>query len=334
MVLCAVGLCFQFTPNLSAGDVFDQQRLSITSEQTKSEEALEKAHERELERGTRILERGTSSRRTRRQAIADLSQLNIPNSHKQYVNDFVEHITVFRRLSTIQFEADRDVYHYFVHHPDVAVSIWRAMGISQLKMQQSRERQFHVEVSDGSLGDVQLLYHSESHTLARCEGEYKSPLLLKPIQAEALIHLRPHFMLNKQGATVITHTADVFFHFPSLTFGAAAKVMSPISNAIMDHNFREVSLFLHMMTVAMVRHPGWVEQISQKMEGVHPSRHAQLMQLAAQVHFAHKKRELAAIYGEANITLEMLQSPYAHHVANPISIETDRISSGKARPVR
>ena len=103
--------------------------------------------------------------------------------------------------------------------------------------------------------------------------------------------------------------------FPSQTFDTVARIMSPLSNAIIDQNFREVSLFLHMMSTAMERQPGWVENVSSRLEGVWPERRTQLMEVTVDV------------FADAN--------PHVRHVPRRVQSKADdRDPFGDERPTR
>jgi hypothetical protein len=76
-------------------------------------------------------------------------------------------------------------------------------------------------------------------------------------------------------------------------------VLSPLTGAMADRTFTEMSLFLRMMSLAMTRRPSWVEQIAGQMEGVADVRRQQLRQVTTQVHNAERKRQgLAPVVGK------------------------------------
>jgi hypothetical protein len=81
--------------------------------------------------------------------------------------------------------------------------------------------------------------------------------------------------------------------FPSQTVETAAKVISPMTNSVIDHNFEEIGLFAHMMSVGMQTQPGWVEDLAARLDGVHEQHRSEMLQVTARVYVANKKRELA-----------------------------------------
>ena len=107
-----------------------------------------------------------------------------------------------------------------------------------------------------------------------------------------MLHLQPTFRKGDDGQTVVTHSVDLFVSFPSQPVDITAKLISPVSHAMADRNFREVSLWVAMMNVAMCQQPGWVEQLAGKMEGIVEIRRSQFLKVAAQTFVANRKRQL------------------------------------------
>ena len=234
--------------------------------------------------------KGNSSSKVRNAARASLPLAQMTPEARQRADTVLSDTSYFRRMPTLVFPVDNDVYQYFISHPDVAVSVWRAMEISHVQMWQTGAVNYEADAGDGTTGRIDVLYRTGGHHVAISEGEYKSPLMKKPIKAKSLIHLDFSFSRGADGAIYCTHRADLFVSFPSHTIEAAAKILSPLTGPLIDRTFNETSLFLRMMSLAMARRPDWVQQISAKLEGVHEVRKTQLMQLTVQVYNTERKR--------------------------------------------
>jgi hypothetical protein len=141
------------------------------------------------------------------------------------------------------------------------------------------------------------LHTGAEKNLVTCDGLYKSPLLVKPIEAKSLLFLQTNFTRDADGTVYVTHRADLFVTFPSQTVDVVSRIFSPLTVSMTDRTFTEVSLFLKMMSLAMTRRPDWVEQIAGQMEGVADVRREQVLELNAQVHSAARKRALEQIVG-------------------------------------
>lgn len=244
----------------------------------------------ELLEQVQIVDKGSSSRSTRRDAASELPLNGLPGNTRRAVNELVKSVDLFRRLPTLRFEVDPRVYQYFTTNPDVAVSIWRALNVSSLKMQQTPRGDYAIDGGDGTAGSLGVLYRDGNQQLIICDGEFESPILKKTIKARALMHLVTTAERFRDGRMFVTHRLDLFVTFPSQTVSAAAKLTSPVSNVIIDRNFREVSLFVRMMSLAMARQPDWVENLAEKLEGIVEQRKAELIRLTAQVFLANQER--------------------------------------------
>ncbi|MGE5193681.1 MAG: hypothetical protein ACM3U2_14390 [Deltaproteobacteria bacterium] len=234
--------------------------------------------------------KGTSSATARKAAIAELplEQLTPENRHK--VSSLLKSVSFYRRLPKGTFPVEPDVYNYFMAHPDTAVSIWRAMKISKLQMWQTGRNDYEADTGDGSVGTLEVLHAGTDKSLVACDGTYKSPAFTRPIEAKSLLLLETSFSRDAEGTVYVTHRADLFVSFPSQTIDVVSKIFSPLAVSMTDRTFVEVSLFLKMMSLAMTRRPDWVEQITEKMDGVADIRKDQVLELSDQVHAAARKR--------------------------------------------
>jgi len=231
----------------------------------------------------KVVKRPTSSKAARKAALVALPLAKMTEDNRRRVQQIANPNCLFRELPTFQFQVDPRVYHFFMNHPDVAVSIWRVMQISEFQMHQTSRDTFETDDGAGTSGAIGVAYRSDNEAVIFCDGVYKSSLLPSAIKANGVLHVQVGFDRRPDGKMIATHTARLFVTFPSQTVDTAARIMSPISNAIIDQNFREVSLFLHMMSVAMQRQPGWVENVSSQLDGILEVRKTQLMEVTVEV---------------------------------------------------
>ncbi len=281
----------------------------------RSEQSDSKSRNRMARKGSRgqrklqIVHRGTSSKAVREAAVAQLPLDKLTPEGRDRVEQLLQSQSLFRRLPTISLPVDHKAYLFFARHPEVAVSIWRVMKISKCQMSQNGADAYQMDVGDGSAGVVDALYRSANQNLIICDGIFAGPLIVKPFTAKAVIHLQSRFSQSEDGHPYVTHTADLFVCFPSQTLETVAKLISPISNLIADRNFNEISLFLQMISQAMQKQPGWVEQVADRMEGIFPIRAHELLKVTARVYIASRKRELTRRNGSKPLTLDEIMAP-------------------------
>jgi hypothetical protein len=200
--------------------------------------------------------------------------------NRQRAQKIIDGCTQYRKLPTLQYTIDAPIYRYLLSHPDVAVSTWRVMGISRFEMWQTGPTGYEAKAVDGTEGVADILYQDANQMLFVCEGNYYNLLLPRPLEASALIWFRANYAPNAEGTHVVTQKADVFVKFPSAGLSTVAKMLTPVTNSMMDRNLFEVSLYSSMMSRAVRDEPEWVIQVADQMEGVLPQRKTELRDVA------------------------------------------------------
>ncbi len=259
--------------------------------------------------GVNTMKTGSSTTVARKQALHDLPLERLSNEARGKAESLLKNIGMFRRLPSLSFEVDPDVYGYFVRNPDVAVATWRAMDISKFNLQEVGPNRYHADAGDGSIGEVELFYHTPEDTLIHCDGAFKSPLLPKPIVARSLMRLQTTFAKEPDGRVIGTHSGDVFVEFPSQAIETVAKAISPVSHTIADRNFKQMTLFAHLMSQAMAKHPGWIEVIGNKLDGVDAKRKQEFMEVSARSHAIARKRLNTSVKPVSLFTPDELLAP-------------------------
>jgi hypothetical protein len=295
-MLSLAGIC----PHaLSAEDVIlDDKVVPAEFRRTKPAETVNPAKAEVVDdpcayQGLTIAQPGSSSSTLRKLATAEIPLGKFSPQSREKAEAILKNTSLYRRLPTISFEVDRDVYAYFLRWPDMAVASWRAMGISKLTLEQPQQNLYVADAKDGSRGAIEVIYSTPEDTLILCDGAFKSPLVAKPIVARSLMRLQAKFHTDADGKVTATHTGDVFVEFPSQTVETIAKVISPVSHSIADRNFKQLTFFAHLMTVAMERQPGWVEAVAQRMNGVSDEHREEFLRIAAASYVAARQRESA-----------------------------------------
>jgi hypothetical protein len=234
---------------------------------------------------------GTSAIATRKTAIEELSLANLPPEAQQKAQSVLRGLGLYRRLPTLGFDVDPGVYEYLLRHPVTAVSTWRAMEISKLALRATGDGKYFADAGDGSVGQVEVWRATPTETLIYCDGAFKSPLLTKPIIARSIMRLQSRFYKDNTGAPRVEHFGDVFVEFPSQTVETVARVISPVSYSIADRNFKQLSLYVHLMSQAMVRHPEWVQSMARRMD-IDESERASFLRVSQTAQATAEKRAM------------------------------------------
>lgn len=242
--------------------------------------------------------KGSSSAAVRRLAMSEVPLAELSATDQIRAKAILDETGYFRRLPTLTVPVVPDVYLHFLGHPDTAASVWRAMNISKLKLRAVSPTVYEGDTGDGTTGRMELVHRrlggdGVEQLVVLCEGNYKTPLLPKPIQARSMLVMRTKFTRETDGQVYATHRGDVFVTFPSQTVEAVSKLMTPVTAMLSDRTFCEVTVFLKLMSAAMSRRPDWVEHVVEKMEGVPEERKRELLVLTAQTFVARNREALA-----------------------------------------
>jgi len=224
---------------------------------------------------------GTSSNVVRKQAAAAVPLDRLNRDQRARVEEILAEAAYFRRTPVATIDAPADVYRYFVQNPDASVAVWRAMDISAMSLRQVSDDVYEGDTGDGTAGRIEVLLRGEEQNLVLCTGQFKSPFLPRPIVANSLVLLETRIREGANGSTQISHRADLFVQFPSQTVETLAKILSPVTGGLVDHNFIEMSTFVRMMALAMERRPDWVEELTLRLDGVPIERRQELLDLMA-----------------------------------------------------
>ena len=335
-VSAGAALCLSATLMHAGDDLDSTEGLAQLNSRPVARETSQKEidhEERGQYPGLTFVKSGSSASSVRKQSIADLGLDRLSGDAQQKSQALLKNLGMFRHLPTISFECDPAVYDYFLRNPDVAVATWRAMEISQFQLQEKGADQYHADAGDGSVGEVEVFLHTPTDTLIHCDGAFKSPLLPKPIIARSLMRLQTSFAKEQDGRIIGTHTGDVFVEFPSQAVEAAARVIAPVSHSIADRNFKQMTLFVHLMSQAMVKHPGWVEQTGNKLDGISKQRKLEFLEVSARSCGEARKR-FASANAIQPFSPDDVLTPFRNWTSEGTGLGSTQIpSGGTTRPI-
>lgn len=269
------------------------------------------AHAQNLEElakkvGVRILAEATSDRDVLAYTKQRLPYNRMSRGAQQRASAILSDLSQYRRMPALQYPVDPNIYQYLINHPDVAVSTWRAMGISQLQMYQTAPFEYEAKATDGSDGTADVLWRDGNQCLFIVEGRYNSPILPNPVQAKALVWLQYRFVKTKSGEFLVNQQVETFVNFPSTAIETIAKIATALTNTILDRNVFEVSLYARMMSQAGQKDPEWMSQVAQRMDGVKPQRKIELVRVSRGL--PPQAKSMQTLSGQRAVAVPLLQS--------------------------
>jgi len=242
------------------------------------------------------IEPATSSNDARNTVTAGIPLDQLEDHHRAEVETLLGQQTLFRCLPALRIELEPSSYEYYRRHPEVAVAVWKVLGISQLQlMSTSAPGLFSVKSTDGSDGTLEVLLQTDNLLIVRGTGNWHSGVLPTPIRSEGLVVLRHRFEKDREGRRYVSHQAAVFLTFPQQSVRNVARIVSPVTNMIADRNFKDISLFLRMMHVAAIERPGWIEMIAGRLEGLTRPQRDEFLKSAARALVANRRLREASL---------------------------------------
>ncbi|GAB5440793.1 MAG: hypothetical protein Fues2KO_11420 [Fuerstiella sp.] len=283
--------------------------------------------------GVNVIASGTSDQRALQSAASRIPYPKMSVRSRERVAKIVQNLSQYRRMPSLQYEVNPDMYLYLMRHPDVAVSTWRVMGISQLQMFQKDTFEFAASAIDGSEGIADVVWRDHHQCLFIAEGQYNSPLLPTSINASALVWLQFRFVKTDEGRTLVNQQVETFIHFPSAAIETIARMASRITNTILDRNVFEVSLYARMMSQATEKDPAWLAEVAARMDGVDAARRTELAALANSARSFNSRSPLTADRSLLNSVSENPTTHAANAMQYPATHGTATGWKSAGRPV-
>src|SRR5690606_29213756 len=100
----------------------------------------------------------TSSRAAREDAIKSIPMDRIDPKFRQKVSATIKGTSLYRRLPVQVTPCDPQMYLFLVKHPEVVVSIWEVMNISNVALERTGTDTFRANDNAGTLCDVKCCY--------------------------------------------------------------------------------------------------------------------------------------------------------------------------------
>lgn len=257
---------FSITAEASWAEGLTAQLDSRTTESANAQLQVDDIHAT-LYMGLTTLSTGSSQRHVRGKALEDLRWDDLPANRRRVAQSIVRNAALFRRSPELTFEVSRPLFDYFIQHPEVAVSTWRALDISRLELKRLSPQTYLADAKDGSSGQLEVWRHTADEIILYCQGAFRSPVLTQPVLARAIIRLKLNWSeATSAGMSRLRCYHDLFVEFPSPTIETISKVISPVSYSISDRNFRQLALYMHLMSQVVIYEPAWLEMIVAKMD--------------------------------------------------------------------
>jgi hypothetical protein len=157
---------------------------------------------------------------------------------------------MYRRMPVKVIDCDPDLYVFLVRYPEVVVSIWEVMGITQVAAKRTGDFTLATYDGAGTLSNVELVYGTRQKHVLYATATYDGPLTARPLQARCVFLLQSGYMQTPQGRTFVASQLDVFIRIDHAGADIAVKALHPLVGRTADYNFTESIGFLQQISQA------------------------------------------------------------------------------------
>ena len=208
---------------------------------------------------------GSSHRSYRAAGIRAIPFNQISAQARKLIKDVVDHTSFYRRLPVETIDADPEYFRLLVRKPELIVSIWQLMGVTQMSTE--RTGPFSVETNDGAgtISDLELIYGNDRLHVFYGNGSYTGPLLKQKLSGRCVIVLQTQ---SKETATgyELTNVLDIYLRVDNATASLITRTIQPLVGTTADHNFSESLKFVQRLNQSTrVNGPG-VKGMGRKLQ--------------------------------------------------------------------
>jgi len=208
---------------------------------------------------------GSSHRSYRAAGIKAIPYGQINAQARKRIKDVVDHTSFYRRLPVQTIDADPEYFRLLVRKPELIVSIWQLMGVTQMSTE--RTGPFSVQTNDGAgtISDLELIYGNDRLHVFYGNGSYTGPLLKQKLTGRCVIVLQTQSIETANGFE-LTNVLDIYLRVDNATASLITRTIQPLVGTTADHNFTESLKFVQRLNQSTrVNGPG-VKGMGRKLQ--------------------------------------------------------------------
>lgn len=233
-------------------------------------------------RSAALLE-GTSDADARRDAERSIPMRELSAADRRKVAALLDDATIYRRLPVQITRCDPRLHHYLISNPDVTVNIWRALGISELKVSRTGERTYRAVAPDGSVTELEYLHSDDETQVVHCEGAYNGPIFKSAMTGGALLVMKAGYLRETDGHYYATSRLDLFLRIDGAALGLLSRTVEPMIVSAAERNFADCSNFLSQLTTACAQRPETIQRMAMGLDLVDGDQRDRFAEIAGRI---------------------------------------------------
>lgn len=189
----------------------------------------------------------------------------------------------FHRRSPVQiFRADPELYSYVVDRPEATVALWRAVGLTDIRVRDLGGGRFSADDTRGTTGVGELLYQNHEIHVLYAKGAYDGPLFPSLARASVLIILRSGFFRDTDGHVYVTHRADIFVKPDSEATRVLARGLRATCAGLAEQRIDEALVLVAALARYLSANERHALRLAEQAPGLSPESRAELRQVLEQ----------------------------------------------------
>lgn len=203
----------------------------------------------------------------------DLAQQLIPFDKLQEptqdrIWNVVSRTSIHRRLPEKSIGCDPDLYLFFVRNPEVVVSMWQMMGVTNMTIKRVQDYVYDATDGIGTQARVELIYGTPDKHIFLADGAYEGTMLKRRTPGRCVLVLQTGYGRDRQQRHLLENQLDAFIQLDNVGSELVAKTLQPVLGKTADHNFSETLTFVSRLSQAIEKNSSGVERLATKLKGV------------------------------------------------------------------
>ncbi len=225
---------------------------------------------------------GSSSRESREQALKSIPLATLTPQAIAKLRPVLDDPSIFRKMPTQSIVCDPEMFNFIVRYPEVLVEIWELMGMTRVTIERTGPFSFSGQDGAGTTCRSELILGSDRLHIYYAEGDYEGGLISRKLNGRCICVIHSQPAVGEAGQALVTASMDVFLKLDNIGADLIAKTISPLVVKTADSNYIESLRFVSQLSTAAQRNPQAIEQLAERLTGLHPDVRKRFVQVANQ----------------------------------------------------
>jgi hypothetical protein len=237
---------------------------------------------------------GQRQLRNQTQQIIPWQQLNAEAREK--ISDVVQNPSMYRRCPSCTIAADPDLFRFLVRYPEVVVSIWQIMGVTQMTAERTAPFVLDTDDGAGTISQLELIYGNENLHIYYGTGTYQGPVFRRKMTGRCVIVLRSLYSVDGLGQPKTTNEMDIFLKMDNVGTNLMAKTIQPLVGPTADQNFLDSLQFIQRLNEKTVENGPGVQHMGNRLN-IEDNVKEKFIELTGLVYERNMRSQLGAMGG-------------------------------------